>query len=52
LLLMVPLAATSTNAMIKRLGGARWQALHRLVYLAAMMIYVVIHMPEGCGTSL
>ena len=36
LLLMVPLAATSTNAMIKRLGGPRWRALHRLVYLAAI----------------
>jgi ferredoxin-NADP reductase/DMSO/TMAO reductase YedYZ heme-binding membrane subunit len=36
LLLMVPLAATSTNAMIKRLGVARWKALHRLVYAAAI----------------
>jgi len=31
-LLLVPLAATSTNAMIKRLGGKRWQWLHRLIY--------------------
>ena len=30
------LAATSFNGAIKRLGAARWQALHRLVYLAAM----------------
>jgi len=36
LLLMAPLAATSTNGMIKRLGGPRWRALHRLVYLAAI----------------
>ena len=35
LILMAPLAATSTNAMIKRLGPARWKALHRLAYLAA-----------------
>jgi sulfoxide reductase heme-binding subunit YedZ len=35
LLLMVPLAVTSTNAMIKRLGGKRWRALHRLAYVAA-----------------
>lgn len=35
LLLMVPLAATSTSAMIRRLGAARWQALHRLIYLIA-----------------
>ena len=33
--LMVPLAITSTNAMVKRLGGKRWNRLHRLVYLAA-----------------
>jgi sulfoxide reductase heme-binding subunit YedZ len=35
-LLMVPLAVTSTNGMIKRLGGKRWQKLHRLVYVAAI----------------
>ena len=33
--LLIPLAATSTNAMIKRLGGRRWQMLHRLIYLIA-----------------
>ncbi|GAB3412380.1 sulfoxide reductase heme-binding subunit YedZ [Massilia agilis] len=33
--LLVPLAATSTNAMVRRLGGKRWQALHRLIYLIA-----------------
>jgi sulfoxide reductase heme-binding subunit YedZ len=36
LLLMVPLAVTSTNRMIKRLGGARWKRLHRLAYVAAI----------------
>jgi sulfoxide reductase heme-binding subunit YedZ len=35
-LLLVPLAVTSTNAMIKRLGGKRWQRLHRLIYLIAI----------------
>jgi len=35
LLLLVPLAATSTNAMIRRLGGLRWRRLHKLVYPAA-----------------
>jgi methionine sulfoxide reductase heme-binding subunit len=34
-LLLIPLAATSTNAMVKRLGGKRWQQLHRLIYLIA-----------------
>jgi methionine sulfoxide reductase heme-binding subunit len=32
---LVPLAVTSNNAMIRRLGGAAWQRLHRLVYVAA-----------------
>lgn len=35
-LMLVPLAVTSTNAMIKRLGGKNWQKLHRLTYLAAI----------------
>ena len=35
-LLMVPLAITSTNKMVKRLGGKRWAKLHRVVYLAAV----------------
>lgn len=35
-LLLVPLAATSTNRMIRLLGGRRWQRLHRLVYLCAL----------------
>lgn len=34
-LMMVPLALTSTTAMIRRLGR-RWQTLHRLVYFAAV----------------
>jgi len=36
LLLMLPLAATSTNAMIKKLGGKNWKRLHTLAYPAAM----------------
>jgi sulfoxide reductase heme-binding subunit YedZ len=35
-LLLVPLAATSTDWSIRKLGGKRWQRLHRLVYLAAI----------------
>ncbi len=37
LLLLAPLALTSTKGMIKRLGGARWRRLHRLVYVAAAL---------------
>ena len=36
-LLMLPLAITSTNKMVKRLGGKRWARLHRLVYAAAIL---------------
>ena len=35
--LLLPLAATSTNAMVRRLGAARWQSLHRLVYVIAVL---------------
>ena len=34
--MMVPLAITSTNKMVKRLGGKRWAMLHRLVYVAGL----------------
>ena len=44
LLAMVPLAATSTNYMIKRMGPKRWQALHRLAYVAAIAGVVHFYM--------
>ena len=34
--MLVPLAATSTNAMVRRLGPLRWRRLHRLVYAAGI----------------
>ena len=34
---LLPLAVTSTAGMIRRLGGRRWNLLHRLVYLTAML---------------
>ena len=39
--LLIPLAITSTTGWIRRLGGKRWQALHRLIYVSA--IAGVIH---------
>jgi methionine sulfoxide reductase heme-binding subunit len=36
-LLLIPLAVTSTAASIRRLGGKRWQRLHRLVYFSAAL---------------
>lgn len=41
LVLMLPLALTSANAMVKRLGAKRWQALHRVIYLMAPL--AVLH---------
>lgn len=35
--LMLPLAATSTHGAIRWLGGRRWQKLHRLVYVVAVV---------------
>jgi methionine sulfoxide reductase heme-binding subunit len=35
--LLIPLAITSTNGMIKRLGGKNWARLHRLNYLIAIL---------------
>jgi sulfoxide reductase heme-binding subunit YedZ len=40
-LLLIPLAITSTKGWIRRLGGKRWQLLHRAIYLSA--IAGVIH---------
>ena len=33
--MLIPLAVTSTNAMVKRLGGRNWRRVHRLAYFAA-----------------
>ena len=39
--LLIPLAATSTNSALKRLGYVRWKQLHRLAYLAPVL--AVLH---------
>ena len=36
-LLLIPLAVTSTAGWIRRLGGKRWQRLHRLIYFSAAL---------------
>jgi methionine sulfoxide reductase heme-binding subunit len=36
--LLVPLACTSTDRMLRRLGGRRWKQIHRLVYPAAFLV--------------
>jgi sulfoxide reductase heme-binding subunit YedZ len=35
--MMLPLAITSTDKMVKRLGGKRWMRLHRIVYLSGIL---------------
>ena len=50
--LMVPLALTSTNRMVKRLGGKGWARLHRLVYVAAIAGVVHFWMLVKSDTSL
>lgn len=37
LVILVPLAATSTNAMVRRLGARRWLRLHKLVYVSGLL---------------
>ncbi|HXQ72089.1 MAG TPA: protein-methionine-sulfoxide reductase heme-binding subunit MsrQ [Pyrinomonadaceae bacterium] len=50
--LMLPLALTSTNRMVKRLGGKRWARLHRLVYLAGIAGVIHFWMLVKADTSL
>lgn len=49
LALLVPLAATSTARTIRTLGGRRWQALHRLIYPAAIASVVHTYWPLTPG---
>ncbi|MBT4739210.1 MAG: sulfoxide reductase heme-binding subunit YedZ, partial [Rhodospirillaceae bacterium] len=43
-LMLTPLAVTSTDKMIKRLGGRKWRRLHRLVYPAAVLGVIHFYM--------
>jgi sulfoxide reductase heme-binding subunit YedZ len=59
-LLLIPLAATSTKGWIRRLGGKRWNWLHRLIYLSALggvihylwLVKADIHKPMEYGLVL
>lgn len=42
LVVMLPLAVTSNQAMIRRLGAGRWKSLHKLTYLVAIL--AVLHL--------
>ena len=43
LMLMAPLAVTSTASWIRRLGGRRWQLLHRLIYFSGLAVVIHYH---------
>jgi methionine sulfoxide reductase heme-binding subunit len=43
LLLLLPLAITSSDGMVRRLGGKRWKWLHRLVYPATALAVVHVY---------
>lgn len=47
LLLMTPLALTSFNAAVRALGGRRWQAVHRLVYGAALLVLLHYYLKQA-----
>jgi sulfoxide reductase heme-binding subunit YedZ len=51
-LLLVPLAATSTQGMIKRLGGKRWAKLHKLTYVAAAGGVIHFYMGVKADTTI
>jgi sulfoxide reductase heme-binding subunit YedZ len=51
-LLLVPLAATSTAGMIKRLGGKRWAKLHKLTYVAAAGGVIHFYMGVKADTTI
>ena len=42
--LLIPLAATSTKGMVKRVGARRWKALHRAVYAVAVLVVIHFYM--------
>ena len=58
--LLIPLALTSTKGWIRRLGGKRWQTLHRLIYFSAIagvihywwLVKADIHKPLTYGAIL
>jgi sulfoxide reductase heme-binding subunit YedZ len=50
--LMVPLALTSTNNSVKKLGGKRWNRLHRMVYVAAIAGIVHYYMLVKADTTI
>ncbi len=51
LLILTAMAVTSTDGMVRRLGGRRWRRLHQLVYLAALLSVVHFFMQTKFNVS-
>ena len=54
-IVFIPLAATSTNWAVKKLGGVRWKNLHRAAYVAAVAValhWVLLKDGAGIGPTL
>lgn len=51
LIMLIPLAATSTNGMMRRLGGLEWRALHKLVYPIAALASVHFFLQSKLGVT-
>lgn len=47
MIIMAPLAITSANWAFKKMGGAYWKRLHRLAYVAAVLIFLHLALLEG-----
>ena len=42
--LLIPLAVTSTDAMVRRMGGKAWQSLHRSIYIVGPLVIIHFYM--------
>ena len=51
-ILLIPLAVTSTNGMIRRLGGRNWQKLHRTVYIITHLTFIHYFLQPGIDKTL
>jgi methionine sulfoxide reductase heme-binding subunit len=51
LILLLPLAITSTKGMIRRMGGRQWQRLHMLIYFIAPLVVLHFYMMIRAGFS-
>jgi len=50
-IMLIPLAATSTNGMMRRMGGLQWRALHRLIYPIAALASVHFFLQSKLGVT-